>query len=82
MDATSTLQLLQSGAISADELVMNALAKIESENKQFNAATEILKDDAKRQVQNLPEGHCADCPSASKNAMPSQINRLDQGQRE
>src|SRR3954471_768865 len=66
MDAISTLENLKLGATSADRLIANALAKIETENQQLNAATEILRDDALKDLHQLPEGILKGLPISVK----------------
>jgi Asp-tRNA(Asn)/Glu-tRNA(Gln) amidotransferase A subunit family amidase len=66
MDATSLLQNLQSGNTTSQKLVSDAISKIEKENSVLNAATEIMKDDAAAQLQNLQQGSLKGLPVSIK----------------
>ena len=66
MDATSTLQFLRSGETTIDKIVNDSIAKIETTHTQLNAATEILKEEAKRQLQNLADGPLKGLPISIK----------------
>jgi Asp-tRNA(Asn)/Glu-tRNA(Gln) amidotransferase A subunit family amidase len=66
MDATSLLQNLKSGTITPEELLADSIAKIEMENPKLNAATEVLKDNAGKQLQNLPQGALRGLPVSIK----------------
>jgi Asp-tRNA(Asn)/Glu-tRNA(Gln) amidotransferase A subunit family amidase len=56
MDAFTTLQNLKAGKTSARQLVQDAIDKIETTHAQLNAAAEVLKTDAEKQLEHLPDG--------------------------
>ena len=66
MDAFTTLENLKAGKTSAQQLVQDALTKIETTHQQINAAVEILKTEAEKQLQHLPDGILKGLPISIK----------------
>lgn len=59
-------QQVRSGAVTPEQLLADALAKISIENPKINAATEVLTEAANHQIQNLPEGPLKGLPISIK----------------
>src|SRR4051812_41938976 len=66
MDAFTTLENLKAGKTSAQQLVHDAIDRIETTHQQLNAAAEILKADADTQLQHLPDGPLKGLPISIK----------------
>jgi len=66
MDATLILQNLKSGSITPENLIADTFAKIERENPRLNAVTEIMKNEAEKQLKNLPKGMLSGLPISIK----------------
>lgn len=66
MDAITTLEMLKAGTLTPEQAVQDAIAKIEKENPELNAAAEILSQEAYTQLQNLPEGSLKGLPISVK----------------
>jgi Asp-tRNA(Asn)/Glu-tRNA(Gln) amidotransferase A subunit family amidase len=66
MDAISLLENLSNGSTTPEKLVTESLNRLEKENPALNAATEILTEEAKEQIRNLPEGPLKGLPISIK----------------
>jgi Asp-tRNA(Asn)/Glu-tRNA(Gln) amidotransferase A subunit family amidase len=66
MDATETLQKIQSGITTIEKVVSDSTAKIQATHQKLNVATEILADDTASQMQNLHEGPLKGLPVSIK----------------
>ena len=76
MDATSTLQNLKSGETTIEKIVNNSISKIEAAHQQLNATTEILKEDANRQLQNNADGSLKGLPISIKECYEMEGKKL------
>ena len=66
MDATTIIQNLASGAATPEKLVNDAISKIEASQSRLNAATEILREDSRKQLQHLADGALKGLPISVK----------------
>jgi len=70
-------QTNESGDI--EKKVRGAISKIESTRKKLNAATEILKEEAERQLQNLPDGPLRGIPISVKECYAMKGKKITSG---
>ena len=79
MDATSILQHLKAGEFSIEKIVNDSIAKIETTHQQLNAATEICRDDANRQLQDLADGALKGLPISIKECYAIKGKKITSG---
>jgi Asp-tRNA(Asn)/Glu-tRNA(Gln) amidotransferase A subunit family amidase len=79
MDATSTLEDLRAGKVTAAELVARSITAIEKEHPRLNAATEILKSEAEAQLRSLPQGALTGLPISIKECYAIAGKRITSG---